>query len=224
MERLSTGVAGIDAAVGGYLKGRSVLISGRSGSGKTILALQFAHACASSGKRVLFIAVRERREDVLQSASAFGWPFDRYEVEARVRFMSVSDARGASPFNEGREAGFAGIVEALGAVDALVIDNLGALALEMSISHFRQQLDYLLGSALASGVTLMATCDEGMVHRFGDVAEQAFDTIVRLGRRDIQYVDRKERFLEFVKMRFTAAPIDAIAFRIGPKGVELDHS
>jgi len=221
MERVSTGVAGIDAAVGGYPKGRSVLISGRSGSGKTILSLQFAQACAAEGRRVLFIAVRERREDLLEAASAFGWPFDSYEAEKRVHFMTVSDARGASPFMDGREVGFTGIVEALGNVDALVIDNLGALALEMSISHFRQQIDYLLGSALAGGVTMVATCDEGMVHRFGDVAEQAFDTIVRLSRRDIQYVDRKERYLEFVKMRFTAAPIDAMTFRIGPKGIEL---
>jgi KaiC/GvpD/RAD55 family RecA-like ATPase len=42
LERVSTGIAGLDELVdGGYPKGRTILVSGDPGSGKTTFGLQF---------------------------------------------------------------------------------------------------------------------------------------------------------------------------------------
>ena len=44
LERISTGVPGLDPLIeGGIPKGSTVMIAGRSGSGKTILCAQFLY-------------------------------------------------------------------------------------------------------------------------------------------------------------------------------------
>src|SRR3954471_17661014 len=55
-EAVSTGVPGLDAMLGtgGYYRGSSVLVSGGSGTGKTILAAHFADAICRRGGRCLY--------------------------------------------------------------------------------------------------------------------------------------------------------------------------
>lgn len=50
------GVGYFDAEYGGLPRGRSVLVTGRHGSGKSTAALQFAHAGLTRGQRVAIIA------------------------------------------------------------------------------------------------------------------------------------------------------------------------
>ena len=213
----------MDSVTGGYLKGKSVLVAGRSGTGKTIMALQFAVAACTAGRVVSYVAVRERREDLFEQALGFGWPLQEFEAQKLISIVPVRDLHNDPSFHSyGNEGGFNPLLESIGTgQEVVVIDNLGALAMDMSLMHFRQQIDYLLGSLSSRGVTTLVVCDEGMVHRFGEVVEQVFDVIVRLGKRDNQFVDRRERQLEIAKMRFTDAPIDPLPFRIGRAGIEL---
>ena len=51
MERISTGVDELDALIQGYPKGKTFLISGEAGAGKTILALHFFE-CMQDKKRL----------------------------------------------------------------------------------------------------------------------------------------------------------------------------
>ena len=57
IEKVETGVKGLDILThGGIPKGRTTLITGRSGTGKTILALQIACYLASVGRKTIFVA------------------------------------------------------------------------------------------------------------------------------------------------------------------------
>ena len=200
-----------------------MLIAGRSGTGKTIMALQFAVAACSAGRPVTYVAVRERREDLVEQALGFGWPLQELESQKLITILPIKDLHPDASFHSyGQEGGFNSLLEMIGAgQEVVIIDNLGALAMDMSLMIFRQQIDYLLGSLSSRGVTTLAVSDEGMVHRFGEVVEQVFDVIIRLGKRHNQFVDRRERQLEIAKMRFTDAPIDPLPFRIGKAGIEL---
>ena len=60
VRKLPTGVPGLDIIThGGIPEGRSVLVTGRSGTGKTILALQIAANLSRHGVKTILLAVEE---------------------------------------------------------------------------------------------------------------------------------------------------------------------
>lgn len=99
MERVSSGVKGLDEILGGgFPKGRTVLVVGSPGSGKTILALQYLRAGAAAGERSIYITFDEKPEQVKENVSEFGWDLDRLEAEGKIMFVD------ATPFRRTRAA------------------------------------------------------------------------------------------------------------------------
>lgn len=74
---VSTGVAGLDAIIGGGLpRGRVYLLEGSPGTGKTTLALQFLLAAANAGARTLYVTLSETAEELRHVAGSHGWDLD----------------------------------------------------------------------------------------------------------------------------------------------------
>jgi circadian clock protein KaiC len=73
-ERVSTGVAGLDAMLDGrgYYRGSSILVSGTAGSGKSTVAAHFAHAACSRGERCLYLAFEESRDQIVRNMRSIG--------------------------------------------------------------------------------------------------------------------------------------------------------
>lgn len=226
MERISTGVSGLDKLLGGYPKGKSVMISGQAGTGKTILALHFVNKSCSNAQRTAYIAIEESRDDLFTQASQFGWDLKSFEERDLIRVHPILEERMVDakyqydPYSA--ERGFGGLAEIIDpAAENVVIDNLGILALDMSLSHFRQQLDYLVYILNRRGCTTLIICDETTMSRFGEVALYSLDGTLRLMKRSNPYTDSRERVLEVVKMRRTATPVDYVTFEIGRNGIEV---
>jgi circadian clock protein KaiC len=79
--RLSTGVPGLDAVLGGGLpEHRLYVVAGEPGSGKTTLALQFLCAGRAAGERVLFVTLSESREELGEIAASHGWSLEGLDV------------------------------------------------------------------------------------------------------------------------------------------------
>ena len=79
--RLSTGIAGLDAILGGGLpQGHIYLLEGESGAGKTTLGLQFLLEGHRRGERTLWITLSETERQLLQSARSHGWTLEGIEV------------------------------------------------------------------------------------------------------------------------------------------------
>jgi KaiC/GvpD/RAD55 family RecA-like ATPase len=73
-ERVRTGIPGLDRMLGGGLpRGRPYLISGGSGSGKTLLALSFLLEGLQNGEDVLLVAADEPPGEIVENVRAFGW-------------------------------------------------------------------------------------------------------------------------------------------------------
>jgi circadian clock protein KaiC len=70
-----TGIAGLDELTGGGLpRGRTTLLVGGSGSGKTILALEFlVHGAQEHGEPGIFVAFEETPDRIVANAETFGW-------------------------------------------------------------------------------------------------------------------------------------------------------
>lgn len=83
--RLSTGVAGLDQVLhGGLLPGRTYLVRGGPGTGKTMLGLHFLTAGARRDEKTLFITVEESTEQIRKDAGMLGFDL------TGVRFVDLT--------------------------------------------------------------------------------------------------------------------------------------
>lgn len=80
--RVSTGISGLDKLIeGGLLENSVTLISGSTGTGKTILSMQFLKSLAEKKERVLYISTEENTENIKQGFKIFGWDLDKLKID-----------------------------------------------------------------------------------------------------------------------------------------------
>jgi len=73
-ERLATGCAALDAMMGGGpYRGSITMVTGISGTGKTVLAIQFLLAAVASGRRGLFVTLDEHPSQLIRNAATLGF-------------------------------------------------------------------------------------------------------------------------------------------------------
>jgi KaiC/GvpD/RAD55 family RecA-like ATPase len=72
--RVPTGVPGLDRMLGGGLMpGRPFLVTGGSGSGKTLLGITFLLEGVRRGEEVLLVAVDEPPSEIVENVRSLGW-------------------------------------------------------------------------------------------------------------------------------------------------------
>ncbi|HEV8595610.1 MAG TPA: ATPase domain-containing protein [Thermoplasmata archaeon] len=78
MERVSSGVEGLDNMLrGGYIPGRPYIITGPSGSGKSILGTQFLLDGLRHGEQCMLVALDEPPSEIKSNMATFGWNLDQ---------------------------------------------------------------------------------------------------------------------------------------------------
>ncbi|MBD2742255.1 ATPase domain-containing protein [Coleofasciculus sp. FACHB-1120] len=89
-ESVSTGIKGLDDILrGGIPRGRSILLSGVSGTGKTTLAMQFLVNGAHQGEKGLLFSFEETRDRLFRMAEGFGWNPQDLEAKGLLRIIFI---------------------------------------------------------------------------------------------------------------------------------------
>ena len=89
-DRTKTGINKLDNLIqGGFPKGSFVVASGTAGSGKTIFGCQFISEGIKNNEKCLFISAEQTSEEIVEQAKQFGWDFNNWEKEGRLRIMSL---------------------------------------------------------------------------------------------------------------------------------------
>ena len=102
VKRVSTGITGLDSLLhGGFLPGRSYLVTGDAGTGKTTTCMQFLKSGLEQEEKAVYVTVDERPAEILQAADSLGWDLQQY---VQAKSFAILDA---SPYFSGR-AGTAG--------------------------------------------------------------------------------------------------------------------
>lgn len=90
-ERVSTGVADLDAMVGGggFHRGSSILISGVAGSGKSSLAASFVDAACRAGQRALYFSFEESQDQTVRNMRSLGIDLGTPIAEGRLKYVAA---------------------------------------------------------------------------------------------------------------------------------------
>lgn len=227
-DRLQTFVPGLDALTdGGLPRGRTTLIVGGPGCGKTILALQvLVEGARRAHEPGIFVAFEERAREIVKDAGAFGWDLPRLQKD-RLFFL---DAHLDSSTVHGGAFDLAGLLASLSAkarqlgarrivfdgIDMLLtqLDDPAAERLELQRLH-----QWLYESGL-SGIITAKTEQVDPAHspRYGFLQYLA-DCVVLLQHRLVNTV--ASRHLQILKYRGGKASCNEFPMVLSARGVEV---
>lgn len=219
-ERISTGISGFDSQIeGGFEKDSINLISGGSGSGKTIFTIQFLIEGIRRKEKVLFVTFEEKKEEFYKNMLDFGWDLDKLEKEGNFIFLEYSPEKVKQMLDEG-----GGSIESIVLkykITRLVIDSITSFSLmfDEELSK-RQAIIELFDIIRKWNCTTLLTVQEDPSQKPKGVSQTEFeaDSITILYFNKIG--NKRERFLEILKMRGTNHSKEMHLFTIN-KGIQV---
>lgn len=89
--RVPTGIAGLDEILkGGLPQGKSYLVTGQPGAGKTTFAAQFILEGLRRGENGIYISVDEKPAHVVEDAESLGWDLRTPVEQGKLTLLDVS--------------------------------------------------------------------------------------------------------------------------------------
>lgn len=91
MQKIKTGIDGFDQLVfGGLPKGRTTLIAGEPGTGKTLFSLQYLLAGINDGETVVFVTIDEQTSHILEDARSLGWDLETHLKSGALKILDIT--------------------------------------------------------------------------------------------------------------------------------------
>ncbi|MFZ2497889.1 MAG: RAD55 family ATPase [Methanosarcina sp.] len=234
MESLSTGINGLDVLMdGGYPKGKGILITGPTGSGKTILGLHFLHRSCQEGRKCILILTRELTEDILSQSRSLNLDLEPFLKSGQLSIRNIFEdkmnkIKFVSKFGKGLCSVDTDIIEYLSSmsseVDAVVIDNIGVMAINYDIREFADEFSSISIILLKNECTSLFIMDEDsydLTHRLAGY--MAFG-LIRLMSQENFSSGRTKQYLYIEKMRNKAVPVKYSLFDITSEGMRIISS
>lgn len=225
IERVATGIPGFDfIADGGLPRGRTALLAGSAGSGKTIFACQFlAEGIRQAGQSGVFVTFEEHPASIRSNVRTFGWDIGAWEDGGSWRFVDAAP----DPSDELSVIGdydfgalLARIEHAIRDTGAqrVVLDSVGAIFGQFANVHRVRHELFRIASALRQmGVTALLTAER--TDEYGDIARNGIEEFVSDGViivRNVLEEEKRRRTIEILKFRGANHRKGEFAFTILP--------
>ncbi len=224
-ERVPTGIVGLDELLeGGFPKGRSILVTGEPGTGKTIFALQFIVEGLKRGEKCIFVTADEGPLDVLEQAASLGWDLEpriekkEFAILNAGTYLSSLPGAGKERHIDVQKAvhDLATFVSQLGA-ERLVLDPAGPFVLLRDSTTRIQDQTRLLIKMLRSSMKTTNLLTSYSVPRTGERTMHGVEEYLVAGAIVLEMIwkqGRLARSLIVEKMRCTDVKPTQIEFDI----------
>lgn len=212
VSRAATRVEGLDEVLhGGIPRGRTTLVSGGPGCGKSVLGLEFLHHAACDGEPGVFVTFEERADSVRRNARGFGWDLEALEQDDKLFLLEARVDPETIVSGEFDLSGLLGIVggkaESIGA-KRIVIDAIDVLLrLFDDPARERKELfalhNWLLDREMTAIMTVKAASDDDSLAHY-QFLDYMVDCVVRLDQRVLdQVTTRRLRVIKYRGSNFS---------------------
>ena len=91
-EKIPTGIEGFEhISMGGISKGRTTLLVGSSGSGKSMFAVEFLYrGITQFNTPGVFVTFEERPKDIIRNVKRLNWHLDELVEKNTLKFIDAS--------------------------------------------------------------------------------------------------------------------------------------
>jgi KaiC/GvpD/RAD55 family RecA-like ATPase len=217
-ERISSGIPGLDEVIqGGFFKKSINLVSGGTGTGKSIFGLQYILHGLKNGQNGVYISLEQEPENIMGDVKHFGWDFEKYIKEKKCVMEYLPSWK--------LEELPVIVIEKINDIGAkrFVLDTLTLVCSRLDKIAIRAEISEFLGQLKKSGVTslLLSEIPEGTkkLSRFG-IEEFLADSIIILHYLDYA-AGGSTRSLMVRKMRRTDHGTDIYPMSITDNGLVI---
>ena len=222
-DRLEFGNGEFDKMTGsGLFRDSIVLVSGPTGSGKTLISTTFAAGGCSVGERVLYLGFEESDAQLQRNAMSWGKDFPKWQESGLLRIVS------RYPESAGLQGHLVMIREEIDRFEPkrIVIDSVSALERIANVRMFREFVIALTGYLKQKQICAVLTSTSSNLSGGDSVTEQHIstitDSIVLL--RYVETQGRLRRGLTVIKMRGSQHEKLIREFTISNEGMTIGES
>jgi circadian clock protein KaiC len=227
LQKTPTGISGLDEVTGGGLpKGRSTLVCGPAGCGKTLIAMEFlVRGITEFDEPGVFVAFEESIDDLRSNVASLGFDLAQLETDGDLFLDHVTLVHG--DMQETGDWDLEGLFLRLGAaIDAVgakrvVIDTIETLfGAFTNTSILRSELARLFEFLKERGVTAVITGErgDGSLTRHG-IEEYVSDCVIVLDHRVTEQTSIRR--LRILKYRGSFHGTNEYPFLIGESGISV---
>lgn len=219
-KRVTSGNAELDRmCAGGFFRDSVTLVSGATGTGKTLLVTHFLSGGAAAGERALLIDYEESRGQLIRNARGWGVDFEALEADGLLKVICLYPEAQGLPDHL---LTIRSLVEEF-KPDRLAIDSLSALERIAPETGFREFLISLTSFIKKREVAGLCTATNASLIGGQSASEQHIstltDSIILL--RYIQESESMHRGLMVLKMRGSEHDKQIRRFTIDGAGMHL---
>jgi len=234
IERVKTGIPGLDELIeGGFPRGDTILIAGKAGTGKSILATQFIYKGATEyNEPGVFVTLEEPPHLIKRNMIRFGMDLDKLVAEKKIAIVDLSPSKEVTPVTIGEYPSFdlsgleAIILNHVKKLNAkrVVLDTLSIMAYKFrSRDILREEFFKLTASITRTGCTLLLTSeipanDQGL--GVFDIEAFLASGVIVLYNEKISDTSRS-RSIEVLKLRGSKHSSRIHSMRITDEGIRV---
>jgi circadian clock protein KaiC len=227
LDKAASYISGFDEILyGGLPAGRTTLIEGSPGTGKSVLGLEFLYRGALAGQPGIFVAFEERASAVRRNARTLGWNLEELEEAGKLAIIEARPDPETVVSGDFNLSALLAIIEgqskAMGA-KRIALDALDVL-LRLYNDPVRERSEiyalheWLLDRAMTTIITVKGGEGYSVSLRY-EFLEFMADCVIRLIQRPGEWVATRE--LQVIKYRGSDFGRNGYPFVIQPGGISV---